>query len=191
MDFTLNLATRWFLTVGVSTLLWVIPIVIQAPPLIILFCLISSIVGFVYSAMIAGIWKTDERRESKRRVQAEEIENYALALEEQATKHELEGQFSWVPEVQAGSTCEPERPEHRTDTKEVLNLNGDCEPGRTLQAYYTNLNLTAEQLAELLPKLKQTMTKAEIIDQLWGIKKGGSAAYKRASQEFDQLISLV
>lgn len=187
MDFTLNLAIRWFLTVGISVLLWVIPIVIQAPPLIILFCLIASIGGFVYSAMIAGIWKTDERRDSKRRVQAEEIENYSLALEEQATKYELESQFSWVPVVQAGSNCEPERLEPKADLKEVLNLNGDCEPGRTLQAYYTKLNLTAGELGELLPKLKQSMTKAQIIDELWGVKKGGSAAYKQASQEFDQL----
>lgn len=190
MDFTINLATRWMLTVCISTLLWVIPIVIQAPPLIILFCLMSSIGGFVYSAMIAGIWQVDERRGMKRRVQEEEIENYSLALEEQAIKHELIGQYSWVPEVQAGSPGEPERLELRTDQKEVLNLDGDYEPGRTLQAYYTNLHLTAEELAELLPKLKQTMTKAQIIDQLWGVKKGGSVAYKQASQEFDGLVQL-
>lgn len=188
MDFTLTLPIRWMLTVGISVLLWTIPIVIQAPSLIILFCLIASIGGFVHSAHLAGMWGVDDRRDSKRRIQREEIENYSLALEEESIKAELIGQYSWVPEVQAGSTSEPERLELSTDQKEVLNLNGDGEQGRTEPAYYTRLNLTAVELGELLPKLKQSMTKAEIIEQLWGVKKGGSGAYKQASREFDELL---
>lgn len=189
MDFTLNLPTRWFMSVGISVMLWVIPIVINAPSIVILFCLIGAIGGFVYSAQIAGIWQVEERRESKLRVQREEIENYNLALEEQSIKAELVGQYSWVPDVQASSPSEPERLEPRTDTKEVVNLNGDCEhSGQTLQAYYTKLNLTACELSELLPKLRQSMTKQQIIEQLWGVKKGGSLLYKQASEEFDQLF---
>jgi hypothetical protein len=187
MDFTLNLPMRWACVVGVSVLLWVIPITINAPSLIVLFCLIAAIGGFVYSAQVAGIWQETERQESKQKIQSEEIHNFALALEEQAIKGELMNQYGLSSVVQKG---EPERLELSPDSKEVSNLNGDCEqPSETLQAYYTNLNLTAGELSELLPKLRQTMTKQQVIEQLWGVKKGGSTAYKRASTEFDQFIA--
>jgi hypothetical protein len=190
MDFALTLPMRWMLLVGISVLLWVLPIVIQAPALIILFCLIASIGGFVYSAIIAGMWEVDDRRDSKRRIQREEIENYSLALEEQSIKAELLSQYSWVPEVQVSSAAEPERLEACTEGLEGMNLNGDDEQVHPESVYYTKLNLTSGELGELLPKLKQTMTKAQIIDQLWGVKKGGSKAYKQASEQFDFLVGV-
>lgn len=185
MDFTLDDSTRWACVVGVSVLLWVIPITINAPSLIVLFCLIAAIGGFVYSAQVARTWKETERHDSKQRMQDEEIHNFTLALEEQAIKGELMQQYGLSSVVQEG---EPELLELSPHSKEVSNLNGDCEQSsETLQAYYTKLNLTADELSDLLPRLRLTMNKQQLIEHLWGVKKGGSAAYKRASSEFDEL----
>lgn len=186
MDFTLNLPTRWACLVGVSVLLWVIPITINAPSLIVFLCLIASIGGFLYSAQVAGIWKDTDRRESKQRLQDEEIHNFTLALEEQAIKGELLAQYGLGSVVHAG---EAESLEPNPYRQEAQNLNGDCEHSSgALQAYYTNLKLTAEELGELLPKLRQTMTKQQVIEQLWSVKKGGSASYKQALSEFNQIM---
>jgi hypothetical protein len=191
MDFALTLPVRWMIVLGISVMLWVIPITVNAPALVILFCLSGAIGGFVYSAEIAGIWKEDDRRGSKLRLQREELENFTLALEEQATKAELMGQFIPLKNVQAEFTQEPERStiaDGLTQTQEPERPTVDGFP--LGQEYYTNLNLAPEAAAALIVQLRRSMTKQQIIEQLWGCKKGGSQAYKTAAREYEALYEV-
>lgn len=52
---------------------------------------------------------------------------------------------------------------------------------------FTRFNLTKEQVLELINSLNSELNQTEIIEKLWGCKKGGSAAWKIAYEEFKLL----
>lgn len=193
--------TQWGLVVGLSGLLWVVPISVGAPPFFILFSLLGAIAGFGYSGAIAQAWKNEERAGNKLRLQREELENYQLALEEDAIKFELRQQFLPEP-VQAvqpgsehgeffGSRTVQQSPEPAAGDGQEVSLNRDessepeSEPAEP--TYYTTLNLTADEARDLLRQLSQCMSSTDIIKQLWGANRGGNAAYKQAKAEFEML----
>jgi hypothetical protein len=54
---------------------------------------------------------------------------------------------------------------------------------------FTPLSLTREQVLELIKQLRTTeLNQTQIIERLWQVKKGGSAAWKEAREQFRQLI---
>jgi hypothetical protein len=54
---------------------------------------------------------------------------------------------------------------------------------------FTPLSLTRLQVLELIKQLRTTeLNQTEIIERLWQVKKGGSAAWKEAREQFRQLI---
>lgn len=52
---------------------------------------------------------------------------------------------------------------------------------------FTPLNLTKEQVLALIENLNSELNQTQIIERLWQVKKGGSAAWKEAREQFKQL----
>jgi hypothetical protein len=52
---------------------------------------------------------------------------------------------------------------------------------------FTPLNLTKEQVLALIENLNPELNQTQIIERLWQVKKGGSAAWKEAREQFKQL----
>jgi hypothetical protein len=52
---------------------------------------------------------------------------------------------------------------------------------------FTPLNLTKEQVLTLVQTLNAELNQTQIIERLWQVKKGGSAAWKEAREQFKQL----
>ncbi len=188
MDFTLNLAIiKWFSIFAFSCFLWVVPVSIGAPNLIVFLSLLSSVFGFVCSSLLCDDLKQEEKRKKKRLLQHEEIENYSLALEEESIKRELVFQFN--PDL----LFQCSEHEHETLNPLPANVSSSIESDVSTtaeQAVYTKLKLTHDELVDLLPRLKQTMGKIKILEDVWGVKRGGSVAYKKACEEFDYFSNL-
>jgi hypothetical protein len=53
---------------------------------------------------------------------------------------------------------------------------------------FTPLNLTKEQALALVQNLNHELNQTQIIERLWQVKKGGSAAWKEAREQFKQLM---
>jgi hypothetical protein len=58
------------------------------------------------------------------------------------------------------------------------------EPG---SERFTPLNLTKEQVLALVQSLNPELNQTQIIERLWQVKKGGSAAWKEAREQFKKL----
>jgi hypothetical protein len=58
------------------------------------------------------------------------------------------------------------------------------EPG---SERFTPLNLSKEQVLALIENLNHELNQTQIIERLWQVKKGGSAAWKEAREQFKQL----
>jgi hypothetical protein len=54
--------------------------------------------------------------------------------------------------------------------------------------WFTPLNLTKEQVLALIQNLNHELNQTQIIERLWQVKKGGSAAWKEAREQFKQLM---
>jgi hypothetical protein len=53
---------------------------------------------------------------------------------------------------------------------------------------FTPLSLSKEQALALVQALNPELNQTQIIERLWQVKKGGSAAWKEAREQFRQLI---
>ncbi len=53
---------------------------------------------------------------------------------------------------------------------------------------FTPLSLTKEQVLALIENLNPELNQTQIIERLWQVKKGGSAAWKEAREQFKQLM---
>jgi hypothetical protein len=72
---------------------------------------------------------------------------------------------------------------------EPLNQRPDEDYSENISRF-TPLSLTREQVLELIKQLRTTeLNQTQIIERLWQVKKGGSAAWKEAREQFRQLIS--
>jgi hypothetical protein len=52
---------------------------------------------------------------------------------------------------------------------------------------FTPLNLTKEQVLVFIENLNHELNQTQIIERLWQVKKGGSAAWKEAREQFREL----
>lgn len=192
MDLPINLsnrAARWAAVFGGSTLLWVAPVGLRAPKLLIFLSLPSAIAGFTWCAIQAHSWRYASAYGRKHSTLMEELENHEFALREAYLKANLEAQYyppapqpeyqpqeSWgpftlhpsVPPVQLGPS--PQKP--------------------AANKTYTVHGLSLEDARQLLAQmLKAELTKEAIIWELWQVKKGGSKRYKEALAEYAQIES--
>ncbi|MGL5063774.1 MAG: hypothetical protein ACRC62_27625 [Microcoleus sp.] len=69
---------------------------------------------------------------------------------------------------------------------EPLNHLQDNDSSPT-QERFTALELDAEQAIKLIQKLRTELNQTQIIEKLWSVRKGGSADWKRAREQFRQL----
>jgi hypothetical protein len=53
---------------------------------------------------------------------------------------------------------------------------------------FTPLNLSKEQVLALIENLNPELNQTQIIERLWQVKKGGSAAWKEAREQFRELM---
>jgi hypothetical protein len=82
-------------------------------------------------------------------------------------------------------------PEGGVDVSNSVNQQ-NSEPGsESLNApnrTYTAQNLTYDTAIALIGQMALTMSRTQIVEGLWKVKRGGNKAYKAACQEFDNLI---
>jgi hypothetical protein len=64
---------------------------------------------------------------------------------------------------------------------------GSRERSEPSSERFTPLNLTKEQVLALIQNLNAELNQTQIIERLWQVKKGGSAAWKEAREQFKQL----
>jgi hypothetical protein len=74
-----------------------------------------------------------------------------------------------------------------TDEGCTDSANGSRERSEPSSERFTSLNLTKEQVLTLIENLNHELNQTQIIERLWQVKKGGSAAWKQAYGEFKQL----
>jgi hypothetical protein len=65
--------------------------------------------------------------------------------------------------------------------------NSSRERSETSSERFTPLNLTKEQAIALVQALNPVLNQTQIIERLWQVKKGGSAAWKEAREQFREL----
>jgi len=97
----------------------------------------------------------------------------------------------------SGLGSEPSTAEPLNRTSEPLNQPidegcTDLEDGSQFSSKpsserFTPLNLSKEQVLALVQNLNAELNQTQIIERLWQVKKGGSAAWKDAREEFRQL----
>lgn len=82
----------------------------------------------------------------------------------------------------------PPEPLNQPADKGCTDLTGgsrfSSEPG---SERFTPLNLTKEQVLALVQSLNSELNQTQIIERLWQVKKGGSAAWKDAREQFKKL----
>jgi hypothetical protein len=65
--------------------------------------------------------------------------------------------------------------------------NGSRFSSESSSERFTPLNLSKEQVQALVQSLNPELNQTQIIERLWQVKKGGSAAWKQARQQFREL----
>ena len=122
-----------------------------------------------------------------------------LRLEVESIRQRLELMFNGSAPEPSPEPSEPtvQNPEPLNPTPEPLNQPTDegctdsdsgsqfsSEPG---SERFTPLNLSKEQVLELVQSLNTELNQTQIIEKLWQVKKGGSAAWKEAREQFKRL----
>jgi hypothetical protein len=121
-----------------------------------------------------------------------------LRLDVANIRNQLEMLYSSTPEPQPEPDSSPvQDSEPLNHTPEPLNQpidegctdldNGSQFSSEPLGERFTPLSLTKEQLLALIENLNPFLNQTQIIERLWQVKKGGSAAWKEAHAEFKQL----
>ena len=83
--------------------------------------------------------------------------------------------------------CTPEPPKQPTDEGCTDLDDSSRERSEDVRERFTPLNLTKEQAIALVQTLNSELNQTQIIERLWQVKKGGSAAWKEAREQFKQL----
>lgn len=83
--------------------------------------------------------------------------------------------------------CDSEPPKQPSDGGCTDLDNGSQFSSNDGSERFTPLNLTKEQVLALVQNLNPELNQTQIIERLWQVKKGGSAAWKEAYQQFKQL----
>ncbi len=81
----------------------------------------------------------------------------------------------------------PEPPKHPVDEGCTDLGNGSQFSSGDSSERFTPLNLSKEQVLALVQNLNAELNQTQIIERLWQVKKGGSAAWKEAREQFKQL----
>ncbi len=87
------------------------------------------------------------------------------------------------------STAEPSEPpsEPSEPPSEPLNQPNSNTSGNS-ESRFTTLGLTREQAIKLIQQLRTELNQTQIIERLWQVSKGGSAAWKEAYAQFKELM---
>lgn len=80
------------------------------------------------------------------------------------------------------STAEPFEPPSEPLNHPNSNTSGNSE------SRFTTLGLTREQAIKLIQQLRTELNQTQIIERLWQVSKGGSAAWKEAYAQFKDLM---
>ncbi|MEW6497352.1 MAG: hypothetical protein AB1589_33345, partial [Cyanobacteriota bacterium] len=80
------------------------------------------------------------------------------------------------------STAEPSEPPSEPLNQPNSNTSGDSEER------FTTLGLTRIQAIKLIQQLRTELNQTQIIERLWQVSKGGSAAWKEAYAQFKDLM---
>lgn len=114
----LSLTSKYSLILAGSVFLWMGPVTVKAPRMVILASFLGSITGFGYCYRMADAVDLEGQLRKKRKVQRMEVINYQFALEEQVMKSQLEARFL-VPQVVEVPVKSAEPPPQSLPQKQV------------------------------------------------------------------------
>lgn len=99
----------------------------------------------------------------------------------------LDAARNWLESTWSMPGVEPPTREPSELPGEPLNRPTD-EASDDSKRRFTTLNLTREQAIALIKQLRPELNQTQVIERLWQVTKGGSADWKRAREEFRELM---
>jgi hypothetical protein len=116
-----------------------------------------------------------------------EVENIRQRLELLLDSSTAEPDSSPVQESEPPKRT-PEPLNQPTDNDCTDLEDGSRERSEPSSERFTPLNLSKEQVLALIENLNPELNQTQIIERLWQVKKGGSAAWKEAREQFRELM---
>jgi hypothetical protein len=169
-----------------SSFLWIVPVGLKAPKLLTFIALPSAITGFAWCAKNSLKLKEKELENRKLSILFNELNNTKLGLLELKFKREIAEIYHPSATETVGSRVLVQSSEGAEKSAELLNPpvhNGS-------EGSYTAHELSAIDALEIIVEMiGEGQSKTSIIQELWQVAKGGSKAYKKACEEFDELMS--
>lgn len=105
----------------------------------------------------------------------------------QQSRFSLDAAKNWLESTWSMPGVEPPTREPSEPPGEPLNRPLDKDYSDSGQRF-TPLNLTREQAQALIKQLRPELNQTQVIERLWEVTKGGSADWKRAREEFRELM---
>lgn len=188
----LTSAHRWAINMAAGLTLWIAPLSLKFPAVAVAVALPSSIAALAMAQTQAKRWELEARFDARSAALQNDIEAFTFGAEEEFNKAQILAQFfggstgstSAEPVPEPEPVLEPE-PLNPADRAWFSGSRNQLEPS---EPRYTCHELRAIEARKLITELlAQGLNQAAIIEQLWGVKKGGSRAYKSALAQFRSL----
>jgi hypothetical protein len=194
---------QWMTIFVSSLILWITPVGLKAPRLLIFISLPSAIAGFGYCANSANKLNQLDEYNNKMGILLDELESYDFALKEQTMKEQLRIRYSSLIEQKLIPFSEEIFENASTQIKGLLSSNEQetvNSPvnkafGRSEQQnsqLYTLHQLPANEAALLVNEMQSKGAgKSRILESLWGVKRGAGKSYKAANAEYEYLSRIL
>lgn len=200
VSLSLTPAHRWAVGLGIGCTLWIMPLALKAPRLAIFLALPSSVVALGWSSKQTQAWELSERFDRRSWALDDAGEAFHFGAKEEWVKSQVLANFFPSPHG-FRSEVEPElEPELEPGTEPVEpyliggstgERNPERNPERNLEPVnWTRYELPKHEAKRLIQELlAQGMAQAAIIQELWGVTKGGSKKYRDALAEYQRLAA--
>lgn len=193
MDLSLDLfsltrhSNRWLIVFTGSVLMWVAPVSLKAPKLLIFLSFPCSLTGFAFCANTAKEWGKLDSYNEKIDILTTELENHQFALKEEWLKNHLMETYFPVVELMENQGSVDRL---KNVVQQVLNPvptssdkgSSGSEPFFTIHQLCEN-----EAIAVVKQLIDSGLSKNEILTQLWQVSKGGGKRYAAAKNEYEYL----
>lgn len=188
----LTSAHRWVIQMAAGLTLWIAPISLKFPAVAVAVALPSSIAALALAQTQAKRWELEARFDARSAALQDAEEAWTFGAQEEFVKAQIFSQFfggstgstQLEPVPEPEPVLEPE-PLNHADRAGFSGSRNRLEPS---EPRYTCHELREPEARRLITELLANgLNQAAIIEQLWGVRKGGSRAYKSALAQFRSL----
>ena len=173
-------------------ILWLGPVGSRAPGAAIAVALPAAIACFARAHKTSIAWSLEDRLSARSWALQDATEAYSFAVEEEFSRGQILAQL--FPGSAGSKSIEPVQDSEPVQVHEPLNpassarFSGSRTALEPAEPRYTCHELKEREARQLIAQLlAQGLNQASIIEQLWGVKKGGSRAYKSALAQYRSL----